>query len=144
MKNHNHTIDSILMIAIALLLAAGFLTSCSQAEEEDTPIACADYDTYKTVATVLIDESAATYAEYMQGNTDYEDAVLNTSMVYMNAYMRLSCDNIEESEDVLTIIRNTRDAIPAGKFSDPAVANMYIDKAYNLINDLNTNWGWEI
>ena len=144
MKNHNHDLtNSILMIAIAIILVTIFATSCTS-QTQATPTVCTDYEAYKTVATVSINRSAATYSAYMQGRITYDDAELRTAVIYQYALRELSCEGIEEWTDVLKILRNIRDAIPAGKLSNPAIANMYIDDAFNRSRELNEDWGWDL
>lgn len=138
--NKNNTI---IVIFITIILV--ILFSTTRAKEVDMPpTICTDYETYKTASTASIVHSAATYTDYMKGEMAYKDAELQTAVIYQHALRELKCDNIEESYDVLKILRNTRDAIPAGKLSSPAIANGYIDDAFNRIRVLNEDWGWDI
>ena len=89
-----------------------------------------------------INDAAATYVVYTRGQMSYSNA-MDQGQGIAKEIRDLNCDG-DEHTIVNNILKASWYAIEAEEKSGFAIANIYIERAFNGINVLQTYYGWRI
>jgi len=132
MSNHNRTNVFVFFFFALLLMGCG--------PKKPSPIC--DSPEYHPIVVSAINDAAATYVQYARGTMAYENA-LSQGQGIDKEIRDLNCPG-EQHTIVTNILKSSWYAIEAEEKSGFSIANIYIEKAFNGINVLNTVYGWRI
>ena len=122
----------------ALVVLTFLLMACGPAKPSPT---CTD-GSYHQTAVAAINQAANTYSMYARGTLSYPDAVVQGQRIDKEI-RELYCTG-DEHQIVINILKASWYAIEAEEKSGFSIANIYIERAYNGINVLQTYYGWRI
>jgi len=122
----------------ALVLLAILLMACGPAK----PSPICNTSEYHTQAVFAINGAAENYVRYTRGTTDYDEALYQGQGIARDI-RDLNCSG-DEATIVNNILKSSLFAIEAEETSGFSIANIYIEKAFNGINVLQTYYGWRI
>lgn len=131
------------MIIVCTIIYLISSAACHKLEASPVDSVCNDHARYVNISTHMINASSYAYVAYSRGNLSYVNAERQAMRMFYD-FKELGCTNYPEHDLVLLALQSTRYAIGAEYWQHYRIVNLYIDRAFNALRELNTVHGWEV